>query len=145
MQDNDVGKMRCTQYDADGNYYYQIFDNIPIESFNKLGEFIGRIHRMGFIYDEFTKVYFTDYGNNPVLAQWLVHTVPVLEAGTMLHRLKSGMRYYTRGFAEYREFDNIEAFMQHRFELWHDEVVAEFEKAITNGTATCTDCEKGAN
>lgn len=85
---------------------------------------------------------FADYQNNPVFAHWLVQAVPVLEAGTMLHRLKTGLRYYTRGFAEYREFDNIDAFMQHRFELWHDEAVAEYEKALANGTTTCAGCEK---
>ena len=88
---------------------------------------------------------FADYANNPVFAHWLIQAVPVLEAGTMLHRIKTGMRYYTRGFAEYREFDSIEAFMQHRFELWHDETVAEYEKALANGTATCPGCEKKAD
>lgn len=89
--------------------------------------------------DAFTIV-FKQYDENLLLAAWLLKSFPVLETAKMLQRLKSGRRYYTKDFAEYGEFENIEKFIGHRFEIWHKATVKEFEEAIIKGETRCEGC-----
>lgn len=83
---------------------------------------------------------FHDYKNNQAFNAWLA-ILETLEAGFLLHRLKERGHYFSRDFTEFREFNSMDEFIRHRFDLWHDATVKEFEQAIADGTATCPGCE----
>ena len=93
-------------------------------------------------YKDAYTITFMDYGTNKAFADWLVKVVPTLEAGLLLKRLREGGRYYTRAFAGFGEFANLKRFTEHRFELWQEAVIKNFEESVTNGTAQCEGCEK---
>ena len=96
-----------------------------------------------FLKKEFTGAYsitFYDYKNNQAFNDWL-SIFETLEAGFLLHRLKERSHYFSRDFTEFREFNSMEEFIRHRFEIWHTETVKEFEGALVNGTANCPGCE----
>ena len=91
---------------------------------------------------QFTDAYsltFNDYKNNQAFTDWLSF-LPSLEAGFLLQRIHQGRPYGSRGFSEFREFPDLKRFTEHRFEIWHDAVVKEFEQAQPNGTAHCPGC-----
>jgi len=92
---------------------------------------------------KFTDAYsfiFYDYKNNQAFNDWLA-ILETLEAGFLLQRLKERGHYFSRDFAEFREFNSMDEFVKHRFDLWHDATVKEFEQALADGTTACTGCE----
>lgn len=92
---------------------------------------------------EFTDAYtltFPDYRNNQAFTRWLA-SIPTLESGFLLQRLREGRRYCSRGFSEFRDFKDLKQFTEHRFGLWHDAIVKDYEDALANGSARCNGCE----
>ena len=83
---------------------------------------------------------FYNYCNNPVFNHWL-SSLPTLEAGFLLQRIKDTGRYFSREFSEFREFENIKAFVSQRFDIWHEDTVKEFEEAVAKGKAHCPGCD----
>ena len=82
---------------------------------------------------------FHNYADNKAFVGWL-ESLPTHEAAFIQQRLKDGGRYFSREFSEFREFENIEAFVSQRFDIWHEETVKEFEKAVAKGKVHCPGC-----
>lgn len=74
-------------------------------------------------------VIFYDYKNNQAFNEWL-SIFETLEAGFLLHRLKERGHYFSRDFTGFREFNSMEKFIRHRFEIWHTETVKKFEDSL---------------
>ncbi len=91
----------------------------------------------------FTDAYtisFSDFENNQLFLRWLIKSIPSFEADNFVKTLLAGGRYNSRAFAEYDAFADLKRFTEHRFNLWHDAVVKEYEIALANGTAHCPGC-----
>jgi len=93
---------------------------------------------------EFTDAYtltFSEFANNETFLQWLIKAIPSFEADNFMQQLRSVGRYYTREFVEYREYVDLKRFTEHRFEMWHDAVVKEYEEGLAKGSQRCESCE----
>jgi hypothetical protein len=93
---------------------------------------------------QFTDAYsitFIDYPRNQPFVDWLAKGLPSHEADQILKSVLGQYRYYTKDFAEFKDFKSLEDFVGHRFEQWHAEIVKEFEEGIANGVVKCEGCE----
>ena len=91
----------------------------------------------------FTDAYtfsFSDFENSQTFLQWIIQVIPSFEVSNFMQRLRASGRYYTRDFAGFREFADLNRFALHRCELWQAAVVKEFESALLSGTARCEGC-----
>ena len=79
---------------------------------------------------------FYNYCNNAVFNSWLA-SLPTLEAGFLLQRIKDSGRYFSRELSEFREFLSIEDFVSHRADIWQAENVKQFEEAVAKGKVHC--------
>jgi len=82
---------------------------------------------------------FYNYCNNEAFNSWLA-SLPTLEAEFLLQRIKDTGRYFSRESSEFREFSTINQFITHRFDLWHEDTVKQFEKAVAKGKVRCPGC-----
>ncbi len=59
--------------------------------------------------------------------------------------LITGSPFCTDEFnTDFGKANNMERFIEHRFDLWYDTTVREYEAALANGTAHCEGCEDEA-
>ena len=89
--------------------------------------------------DSYTLTFY-NYCNNEAFNSWLA-SLPTLEAGFLLQRIKDTGRYFSRGFSEFREFASIEDFVSHRADIWQAETVKQFEEAVAKGKVYCPGCD----
>ena len=89
--------------------------------------------------DSYTLTFY-NYCNNGAFNSWLA-SLPTLEAGFLLQRLKDTGRYFSREFSEFREFASIEDFVSHRADIWQAETVKLFEEAVAKGKVHCPGCD----
>ena len=89
--------------------------------------------------DSYTLIFY-NYCNNEAFNSWLA-SLPTLEAGFLLQRIKDTGRYFSREFSEFREFASIEDFVSHRADIWQAETVKQFEEAVAKGKVHCPGCD----
>jgi hypothetical protein len=99
--------------------------------------------------DEFdlTKVFpcayaltFHNYTDNAAFFGWL-GSLSCPEAVLLLKRLMTQGRYFSAGYSESKDFNSFQGFVSHRFEIWHEEAVKEFEEALMKDKAHCPSCD----
>ena len=89
--------------------------------------------------DSYTLTFY-NYCNNAAFNSWLA-SLPTLEAGFLLQRIKDTGRYFSREFSEFREFASIEDFVSHRADIWQAETVKQIKEAVAKGKVYCPGCD----
>ena len=57
-----------------------------------------------------------------------------------MQTLKDNSRYFSREFSNFSDFDSFDEFVSHRFNIWHENTVKEYEEALAKGVAHCPGC-----